>query len=786
MTRYNPIKNSFVAGELSPRLEGRDDLTQYYQGLRQSQNGIVLPHGGYKRRSGTRYVAATKTAADNAWLIPFLYSTEQAYVCEFGNQYVRFYTNEGQLESGGIPVEVSTPYTQNELSSLAYAQNADVLYLVHPNHPPYKLERTSTTTFTVTAVSFSGGRAPLRAANIDTTTLTVTGTSPYTLTFSADVGLTADDVGRAVRVAQTNQEYFKITSVTSGTVANGTFENTTGSPTLSTAQADWALGLFSDTEGAQAVSFHEGRLLYGGAPNDPDRWVASVSDDFDNFEIENKSKTDAENADKSISRRVVSRQVNAVRWLLSVAEALAMGTSGAEFRIKGANDDFLTPAGTITKPATSRGSAAIIPVVIDSKVVFVQRNKRKLREFTFDLASDGFVSREVSILAEHILESGVTQLDYQQDPDSVIWCVRADGQLIGFTYEREQNVIGAHRHIVGGSFQEGDAVVESIAIIPNPEETADQVWMVVKRTINGSTVRYVEYMEDEFRPGLRPNSTTFERIVTLNDAFFLDCGASLDSPVTITGISAASPGVVTAAAHGFSNGDRVRIRKVKGCRYVNPSADDLADGFTSVVNEKTFLVANSTTNTFELTDLDGVNVDLSSANATAYIADGEVRKETTTISGVNHLEGETVQVLADGAVHPDCTVSSGSITLNRHASIVHVGLQCTFIGETQRFTGGSKKGSDQGEPQKFGHIVTRLFETVGGEWGVGPTPSEFEPMVFREGGDRMNFSPPVYSGDKRIPVTMSWDDDPTVYWRNTQPLPMTVLAVMPRAKSSEG
>lgn len=788
MARYNPIKNSCVAGEFSPRLEGRDDLTQYFQSLRQTRNGIVLPHGGFKRRSGTRYVASVKTASKRVRLIPFLFSTAQAYMCEFGDQYVRFYTNEGQLESGGSPVEVSSPFLEAEVMGVQFAQNADVLYLVHPNHPPYKLQRTSATTFTLTEVEWSGGRSPLRAANVDTSlTVTTTGSGPYTLTWSSDIGLDSSvDVGRYVRIGHASNEWFQITAVSSGAVATADFKNTTGSPTTSTAQDDWALGLFSDTEGPQTVSFHEGRLAFGGAANDPDRWVASVSDSFEDFELEDPSVTDAENADKSISRRVVSRQVNAVRWITSVAEAMALGTSGAEFRVRGANEDFLTPAGTITKPATARGAAALAPVVIDGQVVFVQRNQRKLREFTFDINSDGFISRDISILAEHILESGVVQLEYQQDPDSVIWALRSDGQLIGFTFEREQQVIGAHRHVVGGSFQEGDAVIESIGVIQNPEESADQLWLAVKRTVNGSTVRYIEFMEDEFRPDLRPNATDFDRITALNTAFYVDSGLSLDSPVTITGISAADPGVVTTdGAHGFSNGDRIRIRDVKGCRLVSPSAVDQADGFTSAVNEITFLAANVTSTTFELTDLDGNDVDLTSAVANAYIAGGTARKETTTISGLSHLEGEAVDVLVDGAAHPQRTVSSGSITLTRNASIVHVGLPFDYYGETQRFTGGGQLGTDQGQNQRIQRVVARIHDTLGGEWGVGPAPAEFEPMLFRSGDDRQNFSPPLFSGDKDIPVAGGWTLEPTVYWRQTQPLPMTVLAIMPRMESNE-
>ncbi len=771
MGRFNPIKNSFVAGELSPRLEGRDDLGQYFQGMRQAENGIVLPHGGFLRRSGFRHVAEVKTSTKKVVLRPFEFSTQQAYMVEWGDLYARFYTQESRLEDPpATPVEVVSPFPEADLFDIAGAQSADVEFVGTPNEHPFKLSRTSAVAFSLTRVVWKDGQAPLRAVNLDTTrTITVTGAGPFTLTaIGGDLWDSTEDVGRAVRVkAIPDEGWFEITSVGSTTVATADLK---GGSAPSGAQADWAKGLFSDTEGPTAISFHEGRLWYGGARLDPDRIVGSVSDDFENFLTQDDAKSDAVNADKSISRRVVSKTVNGIKWLASGTDVLIIGTSGGEFRLRGENDDILTPQSAQIRPATARGGRAVTPLLLDNQTLFLQKDGRTLREFSFSIESDGFVARPVSILAEHIMDGGITQMAYQQSPDSVIWMTRGDGQLVGFTFEREQDVIGAHRHIAGGSFLGGIAQIESVAAISNPGGTETQVWVSVRRTINGVEKRYVEFMEDQFRPVITAKSTTIDKIAATEDAFFVDSGLSLDLPVTITGITSADPAVVSATGHGFLDGETVKIRSVVGLR--DP-------GDTNIVNQLfSFTVANKNPNDFELEGLDA-------SAATAYVTGGTARKEVTAVSGLGHLEGETLQVLADGATLPDVTVASGAVTLTEKASIIHIGLGFSTIGETQRFVGGGRVGTDQGQKAHIPFAVLRLLNSLGGRVGVGADPAQLEDLLFRVGDDPMDAGPPLFTGDITASLESEWTTEATVYFIQDLPLPFTVLSIMPRMESGE-
>ena len=152
-----------------------------------------------------------------------------------------------------------------------------------------------------------------------------------------------------------------------------------------------------------------------------------------------------------------------------------------------------------------------------------QRARRKLHDMIYSFDLDRLKPRDVTLAAEHITQNQVIALSYQQEPVNVVWALRNDEVLIGQTYYPDQNVIGWHRHIIGGSFSTGNAVVESISTIPSSDGSRDELWMIVKRTINGSTRRYVEYM-----------TRYYEDDIDITDAFHVDAGLTYDSTSTTT------------------------------------------------------------------------------------------------------------------------------------------------------------------------------------------------------------------------------------------------------------
>jgi hypothetical protein len=197
MAKASTAFTNFTAGELSPRLDGRTDLTKYFNGCKTLRNFLVHPHGGATRRPGTEFISEVKDSTKNVRLVAFEFNVEQAYILEFGDQVMRVYKDGGiVVDGGGSPVEFVTPFLHTELAGLKFAQSADIMYMVHPNHPPQQITRTDHDAWTITAVEFR--RGPLLDPGFDGTTLTASGrTGSVTITASTNT-FVSTDVGRIV------------------------------------------------------------------------------------------------------------------------------------------------------------------------------------------------------------------------------------------------------------------------------------------------------------------------------------------------------------------------------------------------------------------------------------------------------------------------------------------------------------------------------------------------------------------------------------------------------------
>ena len=675
MARVAVQLTNFTGGELSPRLDGRNDLAKYPTGCKTLENMVIYPHGSAARRSGTQYVAEVKDSSKETRLIPFEFSTTQTYILEFGDQYIRFYKDDGQILSGGSAYEITSPYLEAELFDIKYAQSADVMYICHPNHPVKKLSRTGHTSWTLTSVDFQYG--PFMDHNTSTTTITTSHTalgSTATLTLSSTTGVNNDqgwlstDVGRLVHM---KDGHLIITGYTSSTEVTATVEDAISSGSATT---DFALGSFSDTTGyPSCVTFFEQRLVFAATLSQPQTLFFSKSGDYENMN-DNYHGTVAD--DDAIIYTIASNQVNAIRFM-TATRTLIVGTAGGEFAVSGGGTDVaITPTNILIKKQSNNGAANVDALAVGNVTLFLQRAKRKLRELAYNFDVDGYVAPDLTILAEHISEGGFKQLSYQQEPNQIIWCVRNDGQLVGLTYQREQQVVAWHRHIFGGSFGSGNAVCESVATIPT-DDSEYQTWVIIKRTINGSTKRYVEYLHD----------------------------------------------------------------------YNFDETDDTSFNFLDSQLE-----------------YDGSAV--------------------TTITGLSHLEGETVSVLADGATHPDKTVSSGEITLDRSSSKVKVGLPFTSLLQTMRIDAGSQNGTSQAKTKRIYEITARLYESIGIE--VGPDLNNMERIPFRSSADAMDTGISVFTGDKEIEFRGNYETDGFIFVRQTQPLPLTVLSLYPRLITNDG
>lgn len=841
MPRVAPLQSNFVGGEFSALLYGRVDSERYKTALAFCKNYAPTIQGALLRRSGTYFVAEVKNSSLATRLQHFIFSTTQAYIIEFGNQYMRFYKDNGQIlntaknitgitkanpavvtiaghgytngeevyiegvggmtqvngknfkianvttdtfelqtmqgvdvnstgygtyTSGGTAASVYTvasPYLTADLFQLKFTQSADVLYIVHPSYAPRKLTRTGHTNWTLTVIDFHDG--PYLPTNTTSTTLTpsaATGTG-VTLTASATAGINgglgfqATDVGRLIRIQEGSVWGFvKITAYSSSTVVTVDVIHTL---TNTSSKSVWRMGLYSATTGyPAAVTFHEDRLCFGGATAQPQRFDASNSGDYENFAPTSTAGVVA--ASNALGFSLNANDVNGIRWMASDEKGLLGGTVGGEWLIRpSSQSEALSPTNVTAKRSTSWGSKNVQPVQAGKATLFVQSSGLKLRELSYFYDSDGFQAPDLTQLAEHITESGLVQLAYTKEPQSIVWACRTDGVLLGMTYERDMDSlkVGWHRHILGGYSDDANSnpVVESVAVIPSPDGTRDELWLVVRRRINGVTKRYIEYLKKIFQDGDEQR-----------DAFFVDCGLTYDMPINISAATKANPVVVTAIGHGFSNGDKVLITGVKGM---------------SQLNDNNYLVANKTNNTFEITNLSGVNIN--GTNFTTYVSGGEVRKLIMTVSGLHHLEGQTISILADGAVQPDKVVVNGSVTLKDRAATVHMGLPYVSQAQMLRIEAGSANGTALGKTRRTDTVGFYLYRSL--NLKIGLSFDQMLRLTFRKTGSKSTRAVPLFTGILSESLDADYDYENQICWEQDQPLPSMILAVMPQMNTQD-
>ncbi len=341
------------------------------------------------------------------------------------------------------------------------------------------------------------------------------------------------DVGKFVKL---NNGLCKITAVTSTTVAKGEVLHVLDSTTAAVA-GTWTLEVdsWSSTRGyPAAIGFYEQRLLFARTNSQPQTIWGSVINQFENFST-------GTNDDDSLDFTITGQ--NPIRWL-SPKKKLGVGTYGGEFTIGTTNDAAMTPTNIKIDDETAYGSSALQPLRVGDVTLFVQRSGRKLREFVFVFEDNSFSAPDLSLLAEHITSGGIVDITFQQEPDSIVWCVRADGQLLGMTYLRDQQIVGWHHHITGAT-----GLFESVCSIPVSGK--DQTWVIVNRTINGAEVRYVEYFDEDAWSG----ATEFNQWDMLNT----DCALKYSgiSTTTITGLGYLEGETVTILADGATHPDKV-------------------------------------------------------------------------------------------------------------------------------------------------------------------------------------------------------------------------------------
>lgn len=507
----------------------------------------------------------------------------------------------------------------------------------------------------------------------------------------------------------------------------------------SNAVFEYAEGSLSTKRGwPRVVAFFQDRLCYGANKDEPQNVWMSKTSKYGDFG-RSRPLVDSD----GITIRLPSRKVNIIRQLIPLQALIAI-TSDDTWGIASPNGTVLAPTTVEAQPQGLIGASTVDAAVIGSRVIFAQPQGKVMRDIGFNVDVDGFSGDNISIISQHLFQdTTVRQMAYAREPDSLLWVVLSDGVMLSLTYLPEQEVLAWTKH----ETRSGDTF-ESVAVIPG--SAYDETWVISKRSVNGATVRYVEQM--------------YQRLANTDprDQVFLDSALSLDTEVTITGVTAADPGVVTATGHPFSDGDEVDL-------------SDFVGGMTGL-NGRRIVVANSAANTFELTDLDGDNIDTSSE--TAYSSGGVAREAVGSVSGLDHLEGETVTILADGNTHATKVVASGSITLDRNSSRVHVGLPYTADLETLDLEVPLQDGVLAGRQVKIVDVVVRMVNSRGMK--IGPSDaSTLDDLTFRE-TETIGTEMSLRTGDAIQTFQGGYERFARILIRQSEPLPMTIIALIPR------
>ena len=604
MTRVNKLQASFKMGEIGPDVYGRIDLEIFDKGVKQARNSIVLLSGGLERRPGTKYVLPQKDETARARLAPFIFSRTDAFVIELSAAgKARLMAPGGSyVVSGGNPYEFNHPWSAAELQALQFTQVGDDLHVVSGQRHRHVIQRlgptswqvverkgengpfgrwntdeaktiqasasTGSVTLTATGFTFDANLAGMlmRLEETDTsaepewmggydgsTAVTVTAGDKrrsaghvYEALDTGEVGVNApthDEGTRRSGAGKVRWKYLhsgigvvRIDSVAvGGATASATVIDYLPGSIVSGGSYRWAEGAWGAKNGyPDVIGFFDLRLLLA---QERDIW-GSVIDDFENF----KPGTDA---DLSFSYTITSRdaRVDDVAWLLDL-ERLAIGSVGGEFTMRASRlDETLTPTNRTVRQGTSEGAhKPLAAVAVDTVGIYVGVGGETVIEFAYDPASDGNAARDLTLRASHIAKGGLRDIAWHQKPWRVFWAARADGYLVGMTYRRDEEVAAWHSHEIAGA--DGAAAVESVAVIPTADGAADELWLTVRRVINGATRRYIEVMtpRQDFAIG-----------AAADNAWFLDCALKLESAEPVSVVSGLSH-LEGVEVHVFADG----------------------------------------------------------------------------------------------------------------------------------------------------------------------------------------------------------------------------------------
>jgi hypothetical protein len=606
----------------------------------------------------------------------------------------------------------------------------------------YSVSNVSGNTFNITTTS--GGAVSLTNAAITpgVTTVSIVGgivSTPMLTISSLSNGLFTYAKDTSPRCVLSNSEYrtggvVSIFSVAAdGLSAHANVVEWLGANAKNTPTTDWKEPAFSGVSGyPRAVALHEQRLAFGGTSKQPTTLWLSEIDNFENFTI-------GSTASNAVSFTLASSEGNRINWLYSQSKLL-VGTTGDEWTI-GSSDtaQSLSATNVEARKQSSYGSKYMRASLVNDVLLFVQRNGRKVRELVYEFGKDGWVAPDLTLLAEHITNGEIVEIAYQQQPDAILWCVRGDGTLIAMTYERDQKVVGWHRHTLG------DADVESVATIYG-NGTEDEVWMVVKRYVG---------------------------IVAGQRVQFTNLPAGSNISATETYVVLANPGSNT-----FTIGSLIGESLAISNSSITPNTTQVVvvDGSCSAP------ISNLTNGVFTYTGTAAAtirtverfpllwrkHIDDQTAKDYRYL-DGWSTFASGGIAVIDleRFNGKTVTVVQEGRAPITRTVAMGAISIPSGGNAGYLGQPYTSTLRPMKLDADFEDGTAQSRKKRIHQVVVRTLKSRGGE-------------VRTNSGSWYALAPTTTTGDQKIILGGAFGIDADVDVRQTEPYPMCIISILPK------
>ncbi len=810
-------QRSFAGGEITPSLYARCDIEKYLTSLRTMRNMLTMRHGGATNRAGFQFIQEVKTSSKTVKLIPFIFNADQTYLLEFGDLYMRVYRDGAAVTVSGVAAyngataytigqlvvsvginyyciqagtgqtpassplywypltgsiyEIPTPYALADLAMLNYVQSADVITLMHPTYAVRELARTGHTSWTLSAVTF----APSQAAPTAPTCSGVNGTadlwkitavksetyeeslptsavgsdtvassgSPRTIGWAAAAGAVEYNIYK-----KSNGDIYGFVGTSVGTtfVDNGIEADITETPPS-------ARNPFSSSTNYPSTGvYHQQRQGYANTTTDPEKAWFSKSGNFKNFTISSPLQDD-----DAVTFRLNSTLVNAIKHMI-VLNKLIIFTSGGEWVVKGDDAGTLKPSAINADPVSYYGCGDLRPLITGNDALYLQARGSVVRDFVND-SIEGYSSDDLTIFSAHLFDGyEIVDWTYQQTPHSIVWAVRDDGALLGFTYVRKQKMFAWHRHDTDGTF-------ENVCAIPEGNE--DALYACIKRTINGTTKRYIERMNTR-------------QIGDIEDLILMDSALTYDGRNT-------GATTMTLSGSGWTHTDTLTLTSSVAYFVVGDIGKEIHLTGSDGTLIRAAITAYTDNQHVSVTPNAAVPVSMQAAAITDW------GKAIKVITGLSHLEAKQVSVFGDGFVvaspynskYTTVTVASGSITLTQCHVVIHVGLP--YISDVETLDIDTVDGETLSDKDKLINTVNLYVEDTRGIFAGMDFPTADEDDPYLEGLNECklreleNTDDPVdlKTGMIEVSIESEWNSHGRCVVRQVDPVPMTILSIVP-------